>query len=222
MKANDFLVPLADTAGVKAEEFYTLIKKENKEGKYSIVPFKLNFNGGTIQHNAGEVLKLSEMARNWADEVVAHGTLQQLKDGQELLTVLHRWMSSTRKSLTASLDATKKELMQPEKLLQEAKDTVRNGIETMQELEYRKVQEALEAYLLELQEELEKEDIKLDLLSIFADFIARKRKTQALTEKGVVKKRLKMRYNQNCKRLYLKSKKKEPKRQRLKSFVNME
>ena len=192
MKANEFLLPLAKTAGVKAEEFYELLKEENRKGTYSIVPFKIDFEGKKIVHNAEQVLELANMAKIWASEVVGSSKIDKVEGGLELMTNLEKWFKSTRQSVTSSLDSVKKELMKPEKVLGEAKKEIKQGLDLLNEVEYQKTEEVLKDYLTEVQEDLKAdEDIELDLLSMFDDFIARKRSTKALTEKGAVKKSVK-------------------------------
>ncbi len=192
VEANSFIVPLANTAGVEADKFYDLLKKEGKEGVYSVVPFQIEFKNGEIVHNAEKVNEIAEMANKWSDLVIKKGSLEGTEKAIDVVNTVGKWIMFTRKNITASLDSVKKELMKPEKALTEAKDKLKKGLDTLNELEYQKTENALKDYLLEVQEELkENEDIELDLIAMFDDFLARKRKTQALTDKGLIKKAIK-------------------------------
>jgi len=192
LTAREVLTPLAETAGVKVEEFYQLLKKEGKEGVYSVMPFQIEFKDGEIVHNASKVNEIASMANDWSDLVIKKGSLEDTEKAIDVINTVGKWIMLTRKNITSSLDSVKKELMKPEKALTEAKDKLKKGLDILNELEYQKTENALKDYLLKVQEELkENEDIELDLISMFDDFLARKRKTQVLTGKGDIKKSVK-------------------------------
>ncbi len=176
---HQIITPLAKVAGVNKEEFFALIKGQNKAKSWSVSPIRIEFENGQISHNAQQVKGIVENIKNWAKDELEKANLQTLKDDEAVLREIHTWLRGSRTQLTKPLDELKKEFTTIEKELSEVVQSFKQKQDELQLFVFKQRQEILESAILEEQKFVkEKYDIDIDLLSLMQDWVMRKRKTQ--------------------------------------------
>ena len=166
---------------LSSKELLATLTEENKNKSWSLSPISVTVdNKGLISTNAKELRIIVEEARMWAED--GGRDTQEIKDKKEVITVLRDWFKGTRLEVTKPLDNAKKELISNENILSDiVKDLARKEDELNEAL-YKEREDALTLYIQEQLQEHQDMDISI---SIFSDFIQRKRKTNILTSKSL-------------------------------------
>ena len=173
-------------------EFWETIKAQNKAKKWTITPVKIEFKDGQIVENSGQVKQLVELMKNWANDLIANAKdVDELEKATEIVREVYAWFSESRKQLTKPLDEMKRNFTALENEIKQIGIAFKEKKEELLEQEYQNRETAI---ISELKMELNfiKEDLGIDLdINLFSDFIAQKRKTKVLTEKGHLTKKIK-------------------------------
>ncbi|HIP20775.1 MAG TPA: hypothetical protein EYG70_06600 [Sulfurimonas sp.] len=166
---------------LSSKELLATLTEENKNKSWSLSPISVSVDKkGLISTNAKELRIIVEEARMWAEE--GGRDTQEIKDKKEVITVLRDWFKGTRLEVTKPLDNAKKELISNENILSDiVKDLARKEDELNEAL-YKEREDALTLYIQEQLQEHQDMDISI---SIFSDFVQRKRKTNILTSKSL-------------------------------------
>ena len=173
------------------ELFWEEIKTQNKSKKWSITPVKIEFKNGLIIDNSEDVRRLVEIMKGWCNEELKQNNIEVLNKDIQITRVVYDWFSGSRKQITKKFDEIKKNFTSIEKEIQDMAVSLKSKQEELLEKEYQK--RAL-AILTNLKYELEnvKKEYGIELnINLFSDFIATKRKTKVLTEKGALTKKIK-------------------------------
>ena len=173
-------------------EFWEAIKAQNKAKKWSITPVKIEFKDGQIVENSAQVKKLVELMKGWADNLIANTKdVDELEKATEIVREVYAWFSGSRKQLTKPLDEMKRNFTALENEIKNIGIAFKEKKEALLEEEYKKREAVLLEYLKTELEEVKKEHAIELTENLFADFIAAKRKTKILTEKGQLTKKTK-------------------------------
>ena len=192
MKTQEIITKISTLANYKdPEKFWEDIKAQNKAKKWSVTPVKIEFKDGQIVENSEDVKKLVELMKNWAENELKITDIDTLEKDIEIVRVTYEWFSGSRKQTTKKFDEIKKNFTAIESEIKNIGLAFKERKEELLEGEYQK--RAL-AILTNLKYELEnvKKEYGIELnINLFSDFIAQKRKTKVLTEKGALTKKIK-------------------------------
>ena len=172
-------------------KFWELIKEQNKQKKWSITPVKIEFKDGQIVENSEDVAKLVALMGEWAKRELEDADLDTLKKDLDITRTIYVWFSGSRKQVTGSFDAVKKSFIEVENRIKAIGEAFKKKEEELLEEEYKRREAAIKRELTaELNSVVEEHGIELNI-NLFSDFIAQKRKTKVLTEKGALTKKIK-------------------------------
>ena len=192
MNTREIITKIGTLANYKdPEKFWEDIKAQNKAKKWSVTPVKIEFKDGQIVENSEDVAKLVALMEEWAKRELENADLDTLKKDLDITRTVYIWFSGSRKQVTGSFDVIKKSFIEVENRIKAIGEALKKREDDLLEEEYKKREAAI---LAELKTELnfveEEYGIKLNE-NLFSDFIAAKRKTKVLTEKGALTKKIK-------------------------------
>ena len=192
MNTREIITKIGTLANYKdPEKFWEDIKAQNKAKKWSITPVKIEFKDGQIIENSEDVARLVELMKSWAENELKSSDIDTLEKDTEIVRVVYEWFSGSRKQTTKKFDEIKKNFTAIESEIKNIGLAFKQRKEELLEEEYKKREAAIIAELkTELNSVEEEYGIKLNE-NLFSDFIAQKRKTKVLTEKGQLTKKIK-------------------------------
>ena len=192
MNTREIITKIGTLANYKdPEKFWEDIKAQNKAKKWSVTPVKIEFKDGQIVENSEDVAKLVALMEEWAKRELENADLDTLKKDLDITRTVYIWFSGSRKQVTGSFDVIKKSFIEVENRIKAIGEALKKREDDLLEEEYKKREAAI---LAELKTELNfvKEEHGIELNeNLFSDFIAQKRKTKVLTEKGQLIKKIK-------------------------------
>jgi len=190
--ARTIISNFASLASVETKKFWALVKEENKSKNWSITPIKIEFRDGKIVENSKDVEKLVSLMDSWIEKEIQEADVEKLKADEEIVRTIYEWFSGSRKQLTKPLDDLKKNFTTLERQIKEQIEKIKQKQLELQEEEFKRREKVLREYInYSKHQQDELNEINIDIQSLMSDFIARKRKTQVLTEKGELKKAVK-------------------------------
>ena len=192
MKTQEIITKISTLANYKdPEKFWEDIKAQNKAKKWSVTPVKIEFKDGQIVENSEDVARLVELMKSWAENKLKAVDIDTIEKNTEIVRVVYEWFSGSRKQTTKKFDEIKKNFTAVESEIKNIGLVFKQRKEELLEEEYKKREAAIIAELkTELNFVKEKYGIELNE-NLFSDFIAAKRKTKVLTEKGALTKKIK-------------------------------
>ena len=192
METQEIILKISTLANYKdPEKFWEDIKAQNKAKKWSVTPVKIEFKDGQIVENSEDVARLVELMKSWAENKLKAVDIDTIEKNTEIVRVVYEWFSGSRKQTTKKFDEIKKNFTAIESEIKNIGLAFKQRKEELLEEEYKKREAAIIAELkTELNFVKEKYGIELNE-NLFSDFIAAKRKTKVLTEKGALTKKIK-------------------------------
>lgn len=174
----------AGTVGIEKSKFLEELKRQREDKEYLLNPIKIEVKGSEIVDNSDIIKDGVELMRKRADEVIKN----ELDVGNVELVVkefeeVHKWLQTTRTSVTSDFDKTKKKFTSNEKQLKdEIIGDLKDHILKMKEKQFQVAESNIKKELQKLIDENSDLGIGLD---VFESFIADKRKNAGMlpTEK---------------------------------------
>jgi len=169
----------AGTVGIEKERFFEELKKQRENNEYLLNPVSIKVEGTGIIDNASVISEGISLMRKRADEIIKNELdVENVELVVKEFDEIHKWLTSTRTSVTKDFEETKKKYTANEKRLKdEIIGDLKNHILSMKERTFAVAEDNIKKELQKLLDENSDLGIGLD---VFASFIAEKRKTAGM------------------------------------------